>query len=480
MRRRYKAKNVLTMSLPTLNRQVLQGTRSLAPEKIIQFGGGNFLRAFVDWMVDEMNEKTDFRGSVVIVKPTPSGNYDDLIQQEGLFHVLSSGIKEGTIVNDINLVQSVSRVVQPYQDFASYLQLAESTDFQIIVSNTTEAGIVFDAKDQFTDQPADSFPGKLTQLLHRRYRVHPDIGFVILPCELIEKNGAQLRTCVLQYAQHWQLGSDFEDWVSTKNSFCNTLVDRIVPGFPEERAATIFEQIQVVDNLLVAAEPYHLWVIEGDDHARYTFPIHQTGLNAHFAEDLTPYRTIKVRVLNGAHTAMTVFGYLFGCRTVGECMQHPTVSVFIRALVYEAILPTLPYRLEEKTQYAAATLDRFRNPFVQHRLSDIALNSISKFQVRLLPSMLWYLKNNQAPPLPLVQALAYLLTFYKGSWKNEQLPVRDHASVLTFFKNVSELPTPQAQLLAILKQESLWGEDLSVFPLLVDRLEQEVLSLWNA
>ncbi|NJL75890.1 MAG: tagaturonate reductase [Saprospiraceae bacterium] len=307
-----------------------------------------FLRAFVDWMVAQMNEKIGFDAGIVIVKPTPSGHYDDLIQQEGLFNVQTSGIQDGKIVDDLYLVKSVCRVVQPYQDFQSYLALAEQPNLNIIISNTTEAGIVFEAETQLENHPVNSFPGKLTQLLYRRYQVFPTEGFVILPCELIEKNGGTLQQCVLQYAQLWGLGSDFEDWVMQHNSFCNTLVDRIVPGFPAERAATIFQQIGVQDNLLVAAEPYHLWVIEGDKRAQQYFPVHQIGLNVHFTNDLMPFRTIKVRVLNGAHTAMTMFGYLHGCRTVRACMEHPTVNAFVQSLVFDEILPTLPYEEAEK------------------------------------------------------------------------------------------------------------------------------------
>ena len=451
------------MLLPTLNRQFLSASYTLPTEKIIQFGGGNFLRAFVDWMVDQMNEKIGFDAGIVIVKPTPTGNYDDLIQQEGLFHVQTVGVEDGRVVNDLHLVKSVRSVVQPYQDFQSYLALAEQPNLNIIVSNTTEAGIVFENEVQPENKPAHSFPGKLTQLLYRRYQVFPNQGFVVLPCELIEKNGDTLRQCVLQYAQYWELGSDFEHWVLHHNSFCNTLVDRIVPGFPTERAAAIFQQIGVQDNLLVAAEPYHLWVIEGDERAQQRFPAHQIGLNVHFTSDLAPFRTIKVRLLNGAHTAMTMFGYLHGCRTVRACMEHPTVNAFVQSLVFDEILPTLPYPATEKIQYAQATLDRFRNPFVEHRLADIALNSISKFQVRLLPSLLWYLEQGQTPPPRLMEAFVYLIRFYRGSWENETLPVRDHPTVIAFFTTVFELPTAQAKAAAILSNTSLWGTDLSRF-----------------
>ena len=433
-------------------------SRSLYPERIIQFGGGNFLRGFFDWMVDIMNEKVGFSSDVVVVKPTPRGKYTDLDEQNGLFHVLVRGIENGSLVQHTRLIQCVRRTVQPYLDFPAYLKLAEAEEMRFIVSNTTEAGISFDEANQFGDQPALSFPGKLTQLLFHRYQHFegaPDKGFIILPCELIEQNGQKLKTCVQQYTELWQLEEGFSTWVETANIFCNTLVDRIVTGYPKSDATEIQDQIGYEDKLLVAAEPYYIWVIE-DPHrvVAKEFPTLQARLNVQFVDNLTKHRTLKVRILNGAHTAMVPVGYLNGLRTVRESVENESVGSFIRDLIYTEILPTLDYSEADKVSYAQAVMDRFKNPFIEHFLADIALNSISKFKTRLLPSLSWYLNeegDEQTPEL-ILKALAALITFYKGEWKGDATPLRDNPDLIQFFQSAwQNSPTPESLAQAVLK-----------------------------
>ncbi len=414
--------------------------RAVRPERIIQFGGGNFLRAFVDWMVDLLNERTDFNGGVVIVKPTRHGDYHALNEQDGLFHVLVRGIENNELVEHTRLVKCVNRTIQPYHDYRGYLKLAEIETMRFIVSNTTEAGIVFNQTDKEEDHPANSFPGKLTQLLYHRFQHFsgaPDKGFIILPCELIENNGDQLKKYVLQYARLWELEDDFIKWIETANTFCNTLVDRIVTGFPEKDAGKIQEQIGYQDKLMTATEPYYVWVIE-DDHRKVAkeLPSLQARLNIQFVNDLTKHRTLKVRILNGAHTAMVPVGYFNGLETVRESIEDQKVGTFIKELIHDDILPTLEYPEAEKVSYAQSVLDRFKNPFIEHRLKDIALNSIAKFKTRLLPSLEWYSEKNERLPEHLLKALAALITFYKGEWEGQPTPLNDDQSNLQFFQEI--------------------------------------------
>ena len=432
-------------------------------ERIIQFGGGNFLRAFIDWMVDIMNRNVGFDSDVVIVKPTPKGYYQALEEQDGLFHVLIRGIENGKLIQQTRLIQCISRSIQPYQDYHAYLGLAEIESMRFIFSNTTEAGIEFRPEDKLTDSPALSFPGKLTQLLYHRFQHFngaSDKGFLILPCELIERNGDQLRSCVLQYLEHWDLGGDFKTWVETANVFCNTLVDRIVTGFPKDEADELQNQIGFEDRLLVAAEPYYVFVIE-DPHRQVAkeLPSLQARLNVQFVDDLTKHRTLKVRILNGAHTAMVPVGYLNGLRTVRESIEHETIGTYIKDLIHNDILPTLDYSDAEKVSYAQAVIDRFKNPFIEHYLADIALNSISKFRTRLLPSLQWYNNDeNGNQPEHILKALAALVTFYKGEWRGQPTPIRDNPDNINFFQETWLHSNTTTNLVAQIAGEYLNGD----------------------
>lgn len=437
------------------------------PARILQFGTGNFLRAFVDWMVEVMNQETDFQTSIIVVKSTPSVNstYLNLKSQEGTFHLQTQGIEKGTIIDRTTKVQCISKVVHACETFEDYLELAHHPDLRFVVSNTTEAGIAFKEEDLFGDRPASSFPGKLTQLLFRRYQNFNgavDRGFVFLPCELIKNNGLQLRMSILKYSKAWKLGKDFESWIDIANTFCNTLVDRIVPGFPHQYASEIHKRIQFQDRLLVSAEAYHLWVIEGPDSLKGSFPIHKTKLNVHFVKDLSPWRTQKVRILNGAHTAMVPVGILRNLSTVGEVMNNKKASTFIEKAILKEIIPSMDRaRKEELKQYAAATFDRFRNPFLRHYLMDISLNSITKFRVRVLPSILAYYDHFDKLPKRLVLAFAALIRFYKGSWKGKVIQLKDQPEVLDFFQAVWQMDSYPKMVKKILKNDQLWGQRLN-------------------
>ena len=407
-------------------------------EKVIQFGEGGFLRGFTDWMFQIINEKTDFGGKVVVVQPIDKGLCDMLEAQNCVYTHLCRG-SEGV---DMKKIDVISRCVKPYDDFDAYLKLAENADFRFIISNTTESGICFDDKCQFGDRPANSFPGKLTQLLKRRFDLGLG-GFVFLPCELIDKNGENLKACILKYAQLWSLGEDFCKWIENENIFCNTLVDRINTGYPKD------EQIDVGfdDKMINTSEYFHLWVIEGYPELCREIPFDKCDLNVIITDDLAKYRTRKVRILNGAHTSLVPYALLSGLETVKECTEDETMKEHLRKCIYEEIIPTLDLPEKELVEYADNVLIRFSNPYIKHMLSSIALNSVSKFKVRVLPSILEYIKRFDKMPETLLFSFAKLIDFYKTDMTN------DDAAVTEFMKNSS--------VEDILANEALWGENLS-------------------
>lgn len=453
----------------------------IRPIKILQFGEGNFLRGFVDWMVDEMNLKADFDGDIQIVQPLNQGMGKMLNDQEGLYHLQLHGIQNGEIIDELKLITCVQGVINPYQDYQAYLSLASNPDLQFVISNTTEAGIAFDPNDYLRENVVpNTFPGKLTALLYQRFQIfneNPSKGLIIIPCELIEKNGEMLKKCVLQYAELWDLPIGFITWIEESNLFCNTLVDRIVPGFPKDNIFEIQNKIGFEDNMVVKAEPFHLWVIEGPQSLQEKFPTRKAGLQVKFVEDLTPFRTRKVRILNGAHTAMVPLAYLKGLRTVREAVEDGEMGAIIRETIYNEIIPTLDLPSEELQKYANEVLDRFRNPFIRHELASIALNSISKFKIRVLPSMVEYHQNFGTWPKNLVKSLAALILFYRGECNGESLPLNDGQEILDFFKAVWKKGNMEEIVTSILTQEEFWGIDLSKEDELISAVNQAILNL---
>ena len=443
-------------------RPLNRSTDDVLPLRILQFGGGNFLRGYFDWMVELLNERTDFYGSVLVVKPTEGGHYRDLVQQQGLFHVVLDGVQRGEPVHETRLVSSITEVVHPYEDYADFINyVVEDIDF--IVSNTTEAGIRFVAEPWPEGRCAQEFPGKLTQWLYYRWRkIGP--GCHIIPLELIEQNGEALRRCVLAYAKYWDLGENFQDWIRENNRFYNTLVDRIVSGFPSD-AEKLWQQTGQQDNLVVAGEYYHSLVIEAPPTGIPGLPLHEAGLNVTYTDDLTPYRERKVRLLNGAHTAIVPTGYLAGLNTVGEVMHDKAMRAYLEWVLYEEFIPSLEQPEEELREFAADVLDRFRNPSLHHKLLDISLNSTDKFRTRLLPSLLAYQKRFGKLPVGIVRALAALLVFYRGRRGEEEIPLRDAADRLAFFRKVWADEPPSEQVVRrVLARAEWWGQDLNTVP----------------
>ncbi len=416
-------------------------------ERVIQFGEGGFLRGFVDWMLQKVNENSDFDGSVVVVQPIEQGLCDMLSAQNCVYTHVIRGV-EGV---DKTLVDVISRCVKPYEDFESYLALADQPEMRFVVSNTTESGIVYSDEDKATDMPPKTFPAKVTLLLKRRFEKGLP-GFIFLPCELIDRNGDNLKKCILKYADLWNLGSDFKAWVEKENVFTNTLVDRINTGYPKgEDMALGYE-----DNMVNTSEFFHLWVIETDFDIEKELPFSKANLNVIVTADkLEMYRTRKVRILNGAHTSLVPYALLSGLDTVKSCIDDATMNEHIRKCVFDEIIPTLDLPKEELLSYANSVLERFGNPYIKHYLSSIALNSVSKFKVRVLPSILEYIKRYNKMPTTLLFSFAKLIEFYKTDMTN------DAADVIDFMKNNDTA--------AILANASLWGEDLSYLTAEVDK-----------
>lgn len=453
------------------------------PVKVLQFGEGNFLRGFVDWMIDLANEKGVFDGNVQIVQPLGSGLIDLIKKQDSLYHVLLQGIQDGKQVEQSRLITCIEDILNPTDSYEEYLKLGENPDLRFLISNTTEAGIQFDANDSdFANLPI-TFPGKLTALLYRRFQFFDgaaDKGLIFIPCELIDKNGENLKDCIDKYAMLWKLPMVFSEWLEDHSIFCNTLVDRIVPGFPKDKISEIQKELDYEDNLVVMAEPFHLWVIEGPAQVKEEFPLDQIGLDVKFVKDQTPFRTRKVRILNGGHTAMVPFAYLNGLRTVREAVEDPKIGTFLREAIFGEIIPTLDMPKDELEKFANDILERFANPFIVHELKSIALNSISKFKVRVLPSLLGFYEIHKVWPERLCTSLAALLVFYKGEYKGVKTPVNDNPAIMEEFKHAWGLGSTKETVEKLLSERSYWGEDLTAYNGLAEALSEAVDQLLQA
>lgn len=410
----------------------------IRPEKVIQFGEGGFLRGFADWILQHLNEKSDFNGSVVVVQPIENGMCDKLTEQNCIYTHIMRGV-EGV---ETKVVDVISRCVKPYANYEEYLKLAENPDLRFVISNTTEAGICYSENDKITNMLPTTFPAKVTALLHKRFLLGLK-GFIFLPCELIDKNGENLKKIILQYADIWDLGEQFKNWVESDNIFCNTLVDRIVTGYPRDEKI----ELGYEDNMVNTSEFFHLWVIESPKEILNEIPFDKAGLNIIVTDNLEMYRTRKVRILNGAHTSMVPYAMLKGFETVKSCVDDDAMLAYVKKCIFDEIIPTLDLPKQELIDYANSVLERFANPYIKHLLSSIALNSVSKFKVRVLPSILEYIKRYNKMPETLILAFASLIKFYKTDMAN------DDKEIMEFMKNASTKE--------ILASENLWGQDLS-------------------
>lgn len=414
-----------------------------AKERIIQFGEGGFLRGFVDYFFQKLNDKGLFEGSVVVIQPIKTGMCDMLKEQNCEYNLFLRGVDNGKVVDEHTHIDIISRCINPYEDYESYLNLAKNPDFRFIVSNTTEAGIVYEDDNKLTDSPANSFPAKLTALLYERFKERLS-GFIILSCELIDHNGDELLKCCKQYAHKWELGEEFVKWLERENSFCSTLVDRIVTGFPRDEHKALEERIGQKDNMMDTAEIFHLWVIQGDHEDE--LPLQRAGFNVVWTDNVDPYKKRKVRILNGAHTSMVLAARMYGLETVGECMKDEKVVSILRKSVFEEIIPAIGDN-EDNRNFGNAVFERFANPFIRHQLLSIALNSVSKFRARVLPTILEFKEQRGRYPQILSFSLAALIAFYKTDEAN------DSEEIIEFMK--------EASVADILKREDYWGEDIS-------------------
>ncbi len=487
--------DALLAAAPEFPADLKVAPRQRITEKVLQFGEGAFLRGFVDWMIHRLNTEGIFNGSVVVVQPLPNGLIPQLNAQNGLYTLALRGVKDGAVVEEKEIVSCLSRGVNPYSEYDAFLRCAHEPAMRYIVSNTTEAGIACDAGDKSTDRPPHSFPGKLTALLLERYRAFngdPDKGFVMLPCELIERNGDKLRRCVLQTARAWDLPLAFIEWIEKHNVFCNTLVDRIVTGYPREEAAAFAEKLGYEDALLNTGEIFHAWVIEGPASLAQELPFDRVGLNVIWTDNVTPYRDRKVRILNGAHTMTVLAAFLAGKNTVLECMEDADIARFLRQGLSEEIIPTLDLPRDELQAFADAVCERFTNPFVKHFLSSIALNSVSKFAARVLPSIKAFQQRQGRLPQRLTFSLAALLAYYRGTEiregalighrGKETYRIQDNLFVLEAMRDAwltcdGSPAAVEALVKQLLARSDLWLEDLTAIPELVPTVARDLSAI---
>ena len=440
--------------------------KSVMPEKVIQFGEGNFLRAFVDWIIWNMDQKTNFNGSVVVVQPLNGGMIDWLNGQDCLYHVNLQGRENGKPVNSLERIDVISRCLNPYSQFDAYMALAEQPEMRFVISNTTEAGIAFDPECKLDDKPCSSYPGKLVQLLYRRYQAFngdPTKGLIIFPCELIFLNGHVLKDCIRKYIDLWQLPEGFREWFENSCGVYATLVDRIVPGFPRKEIAQIQEKIGYRDNLVVQAENFHLWVIEAPKEVAQEFPADKAGLHVLFVPSEEPYHKRKVTLLNGPHTVLSPVAYLSGVNIVRDACNHEVISKYIHKVQFDELMQTLDLPMEELQKFATDVLERFDNPFVDHQVTSIMLNSFPKFQARDLPGLKTYLERKGELPKGLVFGLAAIITYYKGGKRADgaEITPNDDPKIIELLQQLWATGDTQKVADGVLAAEFIWQEDLN-------------------
>lgn len=436
-------------------------------EKVIQFGEGNFLRCFFDWQLDIINKNTDLNAGVAVVRPIDFDAVPLLDIQDGLYTAIIRGIDErGEVVKDYTVISSINREIPIYKNFQEYLQLAHNPEMRFIVSNTTEAGIAFSAEDRYEDTPQSTFPGKLTRLMHERFLTfNGDMtkGFILMPCELIDYNGEELKKMVLKYADLWNLGEDFKNWLINGNIWCSTLVDRIVTGYPRGEKEELTKELGYEDNFITTGEYFYLFVIQGPkDILTRELKLEGLNLNILIVDDLKPYKMRKVGILNGAHTAMVPVSYLYGIDTVREAMENDDIRNFIELAIDEEIIPALDMDEEELKEFKEAVINRFKNPYVKHMLMDISLNSMAKYKSRILPQVLETYKRTGKLPKRLLFSLAALIRFYKGVRENgDTIQLRDDRHHLDMYEDLWQENNYENIVKYVLGLKSHWDIDLN-------------------
>ena len=464
-----------------------------APERVLQFGEGNFLRAFVDYFIDMMNEKAGFNSKVVLVQPIANkeGGFklnEVINSQDGLYDLYLRGFQDGKKVNDKRVISCVSRCLNVYSDYQKVMDCAANPDLRFIVCNTTEAGIAYDESCKYEDCPASTYPAKLTKFMHERFLKFGNQkgkGFIILACELIDDNGKKLEEYVLKYAQDWNLGEEFINWIKQENIFCSTLVDRIVTGYPRNEAEQINNENGYIDNIIDTGEIFGFWVIEGPQSIKDEFPCEKAGLPILICDDHKPYKQRKVRILNGAHTSFVLGAYEAGQHIVRDCMHDEVISSFMNKTLFDEVIPTLTLSKEDCEQFAASVIDRFKNPFIDHQLLSISLNSTSKWKARVMPSLLGYVKKYNKLPECITASFAFYIKFYQGQEltekglvahreDKEEYIISDDRAILEFYLAHKD-DSVEEIVKAVASNIDFWGQDLT----LIKGFEQAVVKYLN-
>ena len=464
--------------MDTLNRAMTN--KKERPVRVVQFGEGNFLRAFVDYMIDIANEEGRFDGDIVLIKPIEFGSLENFHRQGCQYTVSLRGMVDGEAKIINRQVTSVADAVDACGEYDRYMKLAEIDTLRFVVSNTTEAGIVYDAQDRFELEPPKTFPGKLTKFLYHRFetfRGDREKGLIMLPVELIDDNGIMLKKCVMQLTELWNLGEEFRSWVEEACIFTSTLVDRIVTGYPRDTQEEEWKELGYEDRIMVTGEPFALWVIESPKDISTELPLHEAGLPVIFTDNQKPYKQRKVRILNGAHTSFVLASFLAGNDIVLESMKDEIVFKFMKETIFDEVIPTLTLPRKDLEDFAQAVITRFNNPYVKHALLSISLNSVSKWRARCMPSFLGYVDAKGELPAHLTFSLAALMAFYKGTEirdkalvghrDGQEYQIMDDRAVLEFFAQNSVKPSGEfAQ--SFLENTEFFGQDLTQIDGLVD------------
>lgn len=459
------------------------------PVKIMQFGEGNFLRAFIDWIVDEMNKKADFNTGVVVVQPMPFGRVKELSEADGLYTLYLQGINNGKVVKDHQVIDCLEDFINPFTEYEKYLDYAKSEELEYIVSNTTEAGIAFDPTDTDLTVTPKSFPAKLLAFLHARYKhFNGDYskGLEIIPCELIDHNGDTLKEMLAKVAEHLNMDKEFIDWVLNANRYYNTLVDRIVPGYPRGEDKELWQQLGYVDNNMVVGEIFHLLVIDGEHvkELEKKWPTKEAGLNVLFVDSIKPYKERKVKILNGSHTCLVPVSYLSGIDTVRETIEDKQLNKFVLDFIFNEVVPTINIPREQMDSYAYSVLERYGNPFVRHELMSIALNSVTKYKTRILPTVLQNLEDLKHFPDHALFSLAALMVFYRGVRGEETIKLADDPWALEMFNKLwAEYDGSKESATKIAKHvlglESHWEVDLTKFDGVLEFVSESIYEITN-
>ncbi|PKM93963.1 MAG: altronate oxidoreductase [Firmicutes bacterium HGW-Firmicutes-1] len=466
--------------MKNLNQSIISKVKR--PIKILQFGEGNFLRAFVDWIIQAGNDQGVINTNVAVVQPLELGRVKNLAEQDGLYTLYLEGLQAGEAVSKQSVISVLDDFINPYESYDAYLEYAKSEDLRFIISNTTEAGIVLDLQDTDLTKCPASFPGKLLALLYNRYlHFEGDYqkGLIILPCELIDHNGHELNKVLNELALLNNLEADFFDWLNDANIFCDTLVDRIVPGYPVNEIDTLTKALGYFDHSIIKGELFHLWVIGGDEKVEKEFPVNLAGLNVLFVKDITPYKERKVRILNGAHTALVPVAYLYGIDTVKEALEDEILGEFVEKMIFDEIIPTLDLPVEECIQFAKDVLQRFKNPFIRHELLSISLNATTKYKTRDLPSVIASIERKGTLPRRLLFSLASQLVFFKGEREGATIPLQDNKEFLELYTKLwaqydGSYESVESITATYLGLKEHWGIDLNAIEGLNDFITKSV------